>query len=149
MSVRRLVQVKTMEQQQAEEAAARREDELASERLRWQLMQVWSLFAIFLSTSYLHCLPATWVLLTTRGLAQSGQRTVQSPHVLLHQFLRRHVALREQEGSVLASKKVSCQDQDPPGRDELRVSFAGGRGRAAGSGAAAVFGRSGEASRRL
>lgn len=42
MSVRRLVQVKTMEQQQAEEAAARREDELASERLRWQLMQVWS-----------------------------------------------------------------------------------------------------------
>ncbi len=33
--------MKTLEQQQAEQEATRREEEEASERLRWQLMQVW------------------------------------------------------------------------------------------------------------
>ena len=46
------VQVKTLEQQQAEQEAARREEEEASERLRWQLMQVWLHIAYPLLSSH-------------------------------------------------------------------------------------------------
>ena len=44
--------MKTLEQQQAEQEAARREEEEASERLRWQLMQVWLHIAYPLLSSH-------------------------------------------------------------------------------------------------